>query len=325
MHASMAVTAAILIGFILDLIFADPIAIPHPVVIIGKLISVLDKKLRKGDGEKDIKRGAVLTALVIIITFIVTAGISVIAWMIHPVCFFILQCWWCWQALAQKGLAAEGKNIYRAVKYGSLEEQQKAVGRVCGRDTGGLDSLGCIKAAIETIAENFSDGVLAPMLYMAIGGAPLALTYKAVNTMDSMLGYKNEKYLYFGRVAAKTDDVFNYIPARLAAFMWMIGAGITGNDMRNSFRMWKRDRKNHASPNSAQTESACAGALNIQLAGPAYYFGEFYDKPTIGDAGRAIEPEDIIKTNKMMYAAGIITLILLVGIRLGIMSAMGVI
>ena len=136
-----------------------------------------------------------------------------------------------------------------------------------------------------------------------LGGAPLALTYKAINTMDSMLGYKNEKYLYFGRAAAKLDDVANYIPSRIAALLWVAAAAFTGNDAKGAWRIWRRDRRNHASPNSAQTESACAGALGVQLAGPAYYFGEYYPKPTIGDALRPIEPQDILRANRMMYVA----------------------
>lgn len=331
MSVNFLITIAIPLGFILDLIFADPYAIPHPVVYIGKLISFLEKRLRIASESKPLtdeqllRRGAVLTCTVIVTTFIVTMGLSVLAWMIHPILFFFLQMWWCWQALAQKGLAIEGRNIHDKVVNGDLKAQQQAVSRVCGRDTACLDTTGCIKAAIETVAENFSDGVLAPMLYMTIGGAPLAMVYKAVNTMDSMLGYKNDKYLFFGRASAKTDDLFNLIPSRLAAMMFILAAGITGNDMKNSFNMWKRDRRNHASPNAAQTESACAGALNIQLAGPAYYFGEFYDKPTIGDANRPIEAEDILRTNKMMYAAGILTLIVFVSIRVAVMALCGVI
>ena len=168
---------------------------------------------------------------------------------------------------------------------------------------------------METVAENASDGVIAPLLYMLIGGAPLALTYKAINTMDSMLGYKNEKYLYFGRIPAKLDDVANYLPSRLAALLWVAAAAFTHNDAKGAWKIWRRDRRNHASPNSAQTESACAGALGVQLAGPAYYFGEYYAKPTIGDPLRPIEPEDILRANRMMYVASAFALAWGVAIR----------
>ena len=168
---------------------------------------------------------------------------------------------------------------------------------------------------METVAENASDGVIAPLLYMLLGGAPLALTYKAINTMDSMVGYKNTQYLYFGRAAAKLDDIANYLPSRIAALLWVAAAALTGNDARSAWHIWRRDRRNHASPNSAQTESACAGALNVQLAGPAYYFGEYYKKPTIGDAVRPIEPEDIRRADRMMYAESLLALALGLVIR----------
>ena len=184
-----------------------------------------------------------------------------------------------------------------------------------GRDTQDLTAEGVTKAAVETVAENASDGVIAPLLYMLLGGAPLALTYKAINTMDSMVGYKNTQYLYFGRAAAKLDDIANYLPSRIAALLWVAAAALTGNDARSAWRIWRRDRHNHASPNSAQTESACAGALGVQLAGPAYYFGEYYPKPTIGDALRPIEPEDIRRANKMMYAESLLALLLGLAIR----------
>ena len=184
-----------------------------------------------------------------------------------------------------------------------------------GRDTQALTAEGVTKAAVETVAENASDGVIAPLLYMLLGGAPLALTYKAINTMDSMVGYKNTQYLYFGRAAAKLDDIANYLPSRIAALLWVAAAALTGNDARSAWRIWRRDRRNHASPNSAQTESACAGALNVQLAGPAYYFGEYYPKPTIGDAVRPIEPEDIRRADRMMYAESLLALVLGLVIR----------
>ena len=214
-----------------------------------------------------------------------------------------VQMFWCGQALAAKGLVQESTNVYVQLKKGDLPAARKAVSRIVGRDTDALTAEGVTRAAVETVAENASDGVIAPLLYMLLGGAPLALTYKAINTMDSMLGYKNEKYLYFGRAAAKLDDVANYIPSRLAALLWIMAAAFTRNDAKGAWRIWRRDRRNHASPNSAQTESACAGALGVQLAGPAYYFGEYYPKPTIGDPLRPIEPEDILRADRMMYVA----------------------
>ena len=209
----------------------------------------------------------------------------------------------------------ESTNVYRELTKPDLPAARIAVSRIVGRDTQALTAEGVTKAAVETVAENASDGVIAPLLYMLLGGAPLALTYKAINTMDSMVGYKNERYLRFGRAAAKLDDIANYLPSRIAALLWVAAAALTGNDARSAWRIWRRDRRNHASPNSAQTESACAGALNVQLAGPAYYFGQYYPKPTIGDAVRPIEPEDIRRANRMMYAESLLALALGLVIR----------
>ena len=209
----------------------------------------------------------------------------------------------------------ESTNVYKELIKPDLPAARKAVSRIVGRDTAALTAEGVTKAAVETVAENASDGVIAPLLYMLIGGAPLALTYKAINTMDSMLGYKNERYLYFGRVPAKLDDVANYIPSRLAGLLWVAAAALTGNSARGAWKIWRRDRRRHASPNSAQTESACAGALGVQLAGPAYYFGQYYPKLTIGDALRPIEPEDILRANRMMYAESILALAIGLSLR----------
>ena len=235
--------------------------------------------------------------------------------LLSPWLGLAVQMFWCGQALAAKGLAQESMNVHKELVKGDLPAARKAVSRIVGRDTQNLTAEGVTKAAVETVAENASDGVIAPLLYMLIGGAPLALTYKAINTMDSMLGYKNEKYLYFGRIPAKLDDAANYLPSRLAGLLWCAAAALTGNSAKGAWRIWRRDRRNHASPNSAQTESACAGALGVQLAGPAYYFGEYYPKPTIGDAMRPIEPEDIRRANKMMYAESLLALLLGLAIR----------
>ena len=236
-------------------------------------------------------------------TFLVTSLVCLAAAKLSPWLGLAVQMFWCGQALAARGLAQESINVHKELVKGDLPAARKAVSRIVGRDTQNLTAEGVTKAAVETVAENASDGVIAPLLYMLIGGAPLALTYKAINTMDSMLGYKNEKYLYFGRAAAKLDDLANYIPSRIAALLWVAAAAFTGNDAKGAWRIWRRDRRNHASPNSAQTESACAGALGVQRAGPAYYFGEYYPKPTIGDALRPIEPQDILRANRMMYVA----------------------
>ena len=237
----------------------------------------LEKRLRARlpkTPQGELLGGAVLAFCLPVGTLLFTGLVCWGAAMLHPLLGLAVQMFWCGQALAAKGLVQESTNVYVELKKGSLPAARKAVSRIVGRDTEALTAEGVTKAAVETVAENASDGVIAPLLYMLLGGAPLALTYKAINTMDSMVGYKNEKYLYFGRAAAKLDDVANYIPSRLAALLWIMAAAFTRNDAKGAWRIWRRDRRNHASPNSAQTESACAGALGVQLAGPAYYFGE---------------------------------------------------
>ena len=297
---------AVLGGFVLDCLLGDPAWLPHPVVYMGKAISALEKRLRARlpkTPQGELLGGAIVAFCLPVGTFLLTSLVCLGAARISPWLGLAVQMFWCGQALAAKGLAQESTNVYRELVKPDLPAARRAVSRIVGRDTQDLTLEGVTRAAVETVAENASDGVIAPLLYMLLGGAPLALTYKAINTMDSMVGYKNEKYLYFGRAAAKLDDVANYIPSRLAALLWIMAAAFTRNDAKGAWRIWRRDRRNHASPNSAQTESACAGALGVQLAGPAYYFGEYYPKPTIGDPLRPIEPEDILRADRMMYVA----------------------
>ena len=309
---------AVLGGFVLDAVFGDPAWLPHPVVYMGKAISALEKGLRTRlpkTPEGELWGGRILAFCLPVGTFALASLVCMGAAALHPLLGLTVQMFWCGQALAAKGLVQESMNVYRELTKPDLPAARIAVSRIVGRDTQALTAEGVTKAAVETVAENASDGVIAPLLYMLLGGAPLALTYKAINTMDSMVGYKNTQYLYFGRAAAKLDDVANYLPSRIAALLWVAAAALTGNDARNAWRIWRRDRHNHASPNSAQTESACAGALGVQLAGPAYYFGEYYAKPTIGDPLRPIEPEDILRANRMMYVASAFALAWGVAIR----------
>ena len=303
----MMTLGALALGFVLDLLIGDPHFLYHPIRLVGNLIAAAEKVLRKLFPKTP---GGEMTAgvfLVVIVTAISTAVPCLLlwgAWKVNRWLYFALQTVMCYQLLATKALKDESMKVYDKLKEGDLPGARYAVSMIVGRDTQVLDEEGVTKAAVETVAENFSDGVAAPLFYMLLGGAPLALTYKAVNTMDSMVGYKNDRYLYFGRAAAKLDDAANFIPSRLAALCWVGAAFLTGQDGKNAWNIWRRDRYNHASPNSAQTESACAGALRVQLAGPASYFGKVVDKPTIGDPDRAVEPKDIARANRMLYAAG---------------------
>lgn len=302
------------LSFVLDLLFGDPKQLLHPVVVMGKCISKLEKGLRAvfpKTPKGELAAGFVLVLLLPVGTLAVTILALWAVGLIHPILRFALGVFWGWQALALKGLNTESKRVYQALTTGTIEEARAAVSRIVGRDTERLDEAGITRAAVETVAENFSDGVLAPLFYLLIGGAPLALCYKAINTMDSMVGYKNERYLYFGRCAAKLDDVANWLPARLSAVLLVLASSLLGEHAKDAWRIWRRDRRNHASPNSAQTEAAMAGALGIQLAGPAWYFGEKYDKPTIGDATRPVEPNDILRADRLLYGGGVLGLVLL--------------
>lgn len=303
---------AFIAGFVLDLLIGDPHFIPHPVRLIGSLISSLDKRLNCDAGynssEKKLnlikyKRGMLLAFTVIFATFAMSVIIIVAAYSINLYAGVIAEAVMTWQILATKCLRVESMRVYDALKTDGVDAGRRAVSMIVGRDTSVLDAAGVTRAAVETIAENTSDGVIAPILYTAIGGPVLGFVYKAVNTMDSMLGYKNDKYMYFGRFAARLDDVVNFIPARISAYLMIAAAFIGGRqfDGKNAYRIFKRDRFNHASPNSAQTESVCAGALRVQLAGDAVYFGKLVKKKYIGDGLREIEYEDIKRANRLMY------------------------
>ena len=303
---------AFIAGFVLDLLIGDPHFIPHPVRLIGSFISFLDKRLNCDAGynisEKKLnlikyKRGMILAFTVIFATFAISVIIIVAAYSINLYAGVIAEAVMTWQILATKCLRVESMRVYDALRTDGVDAGRRAVSMIVGRDTSVLDAAGVTRAAVETIAENTSDGVIAPMLYTAIGGPVLGFVYKAVNTMDSMLGYKNDKYMYFGRFAARLDDVVNFIPARISAYLMIAASFIGGRqfDGRNAYRIFKRDRFNHASPNSAQTESVCAGALRVQLAGDAVYFGMLVKKKYIGDGLREIEYEDIKRANRLMY------------------------
>ncbi len=293
-------------GFILDLLLGDPCFLPHPVRLIGKLISETEERLRgsqPAESGKEIRQGTAMVCVVLVVVVTAAAGCLCAAYLMHPLVGVLLESLMTYQILAVKCLRVESMKVYRCLQEENLVQARAAVSMIVGRDTDRLDGEGIAKAAIETVAENTSDGVIAPMLYLALGGPVLGFFYKAVNTMDSMVGYKNEKYLYFGRAAAKLDDALNFIPARVSACLMIAAAFVLGGDFsgRNAVRIYRRDRRKHASPNSAQTESVCAGALGIRLAGDASYGGKTVKKPYIGDASRGVEYEDIRRANRMMY------------------------
>lgn len=304
--------AACFVGFVMDFLFGDPDWIYHPVQWMGRGISYGEKVLRKffrKERNSLIVAGTILWICIAALSYILPFCLLLLADRVHPALSFCLESFWCWQIFAARGLVKESKKVYEQLAISNLDGARNAVSMIVGRDTKELTTEGVIKATVETIAENTSDGVTAPLLYMILGGAPLGFLYKAVNTMDSMLGYKNEKYIYFGRVPAKLDDVFNYLPSRITAWFMIISAGFLGFSIKGAWKIYRRDRRKHASPNSAQTESVCAGALGVQLAGNATYFGKLYEKEFIGENLRPIENEDIVRAGRLMYSTSVLMLI----------------
>lgn len=315
-------TAAVLplvIGFGVDLLLGDPHGFPHPVVLIGKLISALERVLRRLFpktmwGER--AAGGVLWLLVVSISTAVPALLLAAAKLIHPVLAIALESVMCWQILATKSLRTESMKVCHALRRGDVEGARYAVSMIVGRDTARLDAAGITRAAVETVAENTSDGVVAPMLFLALGGAPLGFFYKAVNTMDSMLGYVEPPYRDLGLIPAKMDDVMNFLPARISACLLLAAGWLLKLDITNGWRIFCRDRFNHASPNSAQTESVCAGLLRLRLAGDAWYHGVLHQKKYIGDDLRPVEAEDIPRVCRLLYAAAGLSLLLCTALRI---------
>lgn len=302
------------IGLVLDFIIGDPNNPFHPVRIIGALGIKLENITRRV--FKNLKISGFVTWLgVILITFLVNSLIVRLAFSISNIFGIIIEGILLYFCISFKGLKVEGLKVIKVLESGDIEGARKQLSYIVGRDTEALDEEGIIRAVIETVAENTSDGIIAPLLFGALGGAPLAMTYKAVNTCDSMFGYKNDKYIDFGLVSAKMDDLFNYIPARLTGYLVIFAAFILGLDYKNSYRIYKRDRYNHTSPNSAHPESAVAGALGIRLGGANYYFGKLVEKPTIGDAKKKIEISDVYKTNNILGMVSFLGMVVALIIR----------
>lgn len=319
--------AAMLAGFLIDCVLGDPYCLPHPVMAIGKWISTLEKWLRRRfpkteRGERCAGRWLVL--LVISVSALLPLLLVTAAYLVSPWLYFALESIMCWQIFAAHSLRKESMKVARALDAGDADGARTALGNIVGRDTAVLDENGMIRAAVETVAENTSDGVTAPMLAMTLFGAVGGFFYKSINTMDSMVGYKNEKYLNFGRAAAKTDDAANFLPSRISALCMIATAWMCGLNSKNAWRIFRRDRRKHASPNSAQTESACAGALGVRLAGNAVYGGVVHQKEYIGDAVREIETADIRRANRLMYVSSICLLAVVLVLKFGLAFMLGV-
>ena len=304
----------LLLGFLLDALIGDPYHFPHPVRLIGRMIAALEQIIRERCSNLR-RSGILLVLIVLIVSATVSGGLILLCYHIHRILGIIVESILICYLLAARNLRDESMKVCRAAESGDTERARKAVSMIVGRDTAVLDRDGIIRAAVETVAENTSDGVTAPLFYIALGGTAAGFLYKAANTMDSMIGYKNETYAELGRCAARLDDFLNYIPSRLSALLMIAVCPLLRLDAKNAFRIWRRDRRNHASPNSAQTESACAGALHLRLAGDAWYFGELHKKPYIGDDDRPVEPADIRRANRLMYGTSVLMLAVAAAVR----------
>ena len=316
---------ALLIGFGMDLILGDPHGFPHPVAAIGKLISGLEKRLRRlfpATVRGENIAGGVLWVLVAGLSTVVPAFVLWGCRLVSPWLRLVVESAMCWQILATKSLRVESMKVYTALETGDLQASRYAVSMIVGRDVSRLDEAGVARAAVETVAENTSDGVVAPLVFLALGGAPLGFFYKAVNTMDSMLGYVEPPYKNIGLVPARLDDVMNFLPARLSALLMLAAGALLGMDAKQGWKIFRRDRFNHASPNSAQTESVCAGLLGLRLAGDAWYYGVLHKKPYIGDALRDIEHRDIPRACRLLYGTSFLALAVCGGIKLLVLLAL---
>lgn len=309
----MMTLSAIVAGYILDLLFGDPRWLPHPICLIGNLIGFLEKRLRSlfaFSNTELLLSGALMVVIVLFVSYAVPYLILQEAEKISVWLAFALETIMFYQIFATKCLKDESMKVYEALKKKDLTDARLKLSWIVGRDTKNLTEEEVAKGAVETVAENTADGIVAPMFYMFIGGAPLAFLYKAINTMDSMVGYKNDKYLYFGRCAAKLDDLANLIPARITGITMIMAAYFLNLDAKQAWKTFWRDRYNHLSPNSAMTESVAAGALNIQLGGGHFYFGKWVHKDTIGDDIRPVHYNDIVTVNNLLYMTSVICILL---------------
>lgn len=312
---------SVFLGFLLDFIFGDPRWLPHPVAGMGKAISGMEKLLRRifpSTPKGEFAAGVLLAVCIPLGSALFSVAVLYLAYRISFWLMFALHTFWAFQLPAARCLCQESKKVYHALQADCLTDARQQLSWLVGRETEHLSAEEVTKACVETVAENTTDGVTAPMLFLLIGGVPFGFFYKAVNTLDSMVGYQNERYLYFGRASAKLDDAVNFLPARISAWLMLFAAAILRESPRNALRIFRRDRKNHLSPNSAQTEAVAAGALGIQLGGTHVYFGKPVEKPTIGDETRPAEPGDILRTNQLMLLTGLLTAVIFGGVRLGL-------
>ncbi len=306
-------TLAIIIGFLLDLTIGDPRGWPHLVRLLGALISTLEKALYNYGRKR--QAGTILVTTVLFVSAAVSLAILATAWLLSPWFYLVVTSLLCWQILAARSLAEESKPVYYALRNQDLSASRRKLAMIVGRDTSALEEPDVVRATVETIAENTTDGIVAPLFYFMLGGVPAAIIYKAINTMDSMLGYKNDRYREFGRRAALLDDIANYLPARISALIMLSACAASGFSASGAWKIWRRDRRKHKSPNAGQTEAVMAGALGIALGGASRYGGVLIEKPVLGDPLRTAEIEDIKRAQTIMWWTTVFALVLVLVYR----------
>jgi adenosylcobinamide-phosphate synthase len=299
-------------AYVIDLILGDPPRLPHPIKMIGREISFLEGMLKEDIGSRWRERaaGLVLVTGIVSSVFLITYFVITLSTSLSAVLGFLVTVFLAYSTLATRSLHVESKKVILALREGDLERARSRLSHLVGRDTENLDQDEIIRALAETIAENTSDGIVAPLFYLGIGGVPLAMAYKAINTLDSMVGYKNERYLNFGWASAKSDDIVNYIPARMTGILIVVSSLLLNMSWRESWRIMRRDGRKHSSPNSGIPEAAVAGSLGIQLGGTNYYLGKPNHKPLIGERIKALDEKAIRKTTKLMYTTSFLMLII---------------
>lgn len=316
---------ALILGFSLDYLLGDPPAMPHLVVAMGKTIEGLEQclsRLLPPSSRGRLAAGGLLVCLVLLIWTLLPLSLLWASYALSPWAGLAVETFLSFQLLAARSLKSESVRVYRDLEAGLLDRARLDLARIVGRDTSQLDVAAISRAAVETVAENTSDGVVAPLFYMALAGPLGGCLYKAINTMDSMLGYRNDRYLFFGRTAARLDDGANLLPARLTGILMVVASALLGLDKKAAWQIYRRDRKQHASPNAGHPEAAMAGALGIQLGGRSSYGGRQEDKPSLGDPLRPIQAQDILQANRLMYMSSVLMLGLALIFRLSLIGGL---
>lgn len=305
------------VAFVMDLVLGDPKGAPHPVRAMGKAARVLERMTRTRIHNS--KLAGVVTVLILVLTtYGVSRGFLESLGNLNHQFYFVMETLLIYTSLATRSLYDESHPVLIKLRQGNEGHARSQLQNIVGRDTQHLNRKQITRATVETVSENTVDGVVAPLFYACMGGAPLALTYKCINTLDSMFGYKNETYINFGWASARLDDAVNWLPARIAGPLMVVSATLLGQNGKRAWNTMLRDGQNHSSPNAGIPEAVVAGSLGVELGGPQYYQGRMVEKPTIGKELREIEPEDIFRSHQILFATAFLALLFFLSLRMGV-------